>query len=258
MYLVSCLLAAHGRARQGIDQTVGVGRNEIDRTIEKPKLGHGKLHRRPPLPGRAVVAEIARAEHADIPAFPGLGETEQVRPELLAPDAAQTVPISLGDQQQFAYSLHQRRVFRLAGGETLDERGRFRRGAQDAVDFGQLDLQGDDGRNHVVQIGRRRDQRAQGFLAVVVPFAAAGRRGLQVQRWRNRHIPRARKQWRSDRARNGESASPSPGAAAANTSSRSCRVAVRWRPAWREGAAVICAGSKLETLTAPELSSRVV
>ncbi len=135
-------------------------------------------NRRPPLPCRPLVADIAGAKHLQGVSLPILGHLCQVGPESGAPNALQSPPVGRLQQQRLTNGrqLFSCRHGSFAGRDIPHQFGQFGIIGKQPVKLVPLDLVGHDGRDQVIEVRRRGDVRRQHLDPVVVPSPpAAGR-----------------------------------------------------------------------------------
>ncbi len=157
------LLVLARRVGDEVDHRVGVGGDEVDRPVAEPLLLHRRAHRRPPAAGHARVAGLRAAEHPDPQVEPRARDLVEERREV-APRLADPHPV-LG-----------RAAERVRAGRRVGIAGRALGRAQRRVQLVPLDLVGDERRDQVVEVGRRRQQHRHRALVAVEPPAPAGGR----------------------------------------------------------------------------------
>ena len=86
------------RSAQQVDETMGVARYEIDRTVTNALILHQRFDRRPPPAGGLDVTDLRAAEHANGEAFLLRLDAPQ-RAQQVAPDLHKSDRVILGNAE---------------------------------------------------------------------------------------------------------------------------------------------------------------
>ena len=121
------------------------------------------MHGRPPAPRHPRVADLGAAQHPHAQVHPPLGDQAQALVEALAPGLAQAHPVVGRAAQRLGELLGRRLVVRRPAG-----------GALAHAQLVPLDLEGDERRDQVVDVGGARRHDGERAVAAVVPAPAAG------------------------------------------------------------------------------------
>ena len=150
--------------REEVHERVRVGGDEVQRAVGEALLVHGGADRAHPAPGDPRVADLAAAEHADAQVQAAVVDLVEEVAQRAVPCVAHADPVVLGA----AVGLGARLRIGIAAVAGTPAR------AQRGVQLVPLDLVGDQRRDQVVEVRRRREQHGQRAGPVVEPAPAAG------------------------------------------------------------------------------------
>ena len=157
------VLARARRRAHEVHERVRVRRDEVHRPVRQALVGQRRAHGRPPAPGQPRVAGLRAAEHPQAQVELAVADLVDEPGEPVRPGLAHARPVLLGA------------AARLGHVERLGVVGQLGR-AQQRVQLVPLELVGDERRDRVVEVGRRRQQHRERAAPGVVPAAPPGGR----------------------------------------------------------------------------------